>query len=74
MVVDFLIRGRIEPCPAPKWACNGLVVHEKEQGKWRLVVDCRQLNEPTLPDAHHLPLIETCWEVNRNTRFSLLST
>ena len=55
---DFLARGRIEPCPASEWASNGLVVPKKEKGKWCLVVDYRQLNEATLPDAHPLPLIE----------------
>ena len=40
---------------------------EKQKGKWRLVVDYRQLNEATLPDAHTLPR-------NPNTRFSLFWT
>ena len=34
----------------------------KEKGKWRLVVDYRQLNEATLPDAHSLPLIDNMFE------------
>ena len=58
IVEDFLDRGWIEPCPACEWASNGFVVPKKEKGKWRLVVDYRQLNEATLPDAHTLPLIE----------------
>ena len=59
---DFLARGWIEPCPASEWASNGFVVPKKEKGKWRLVVDYRQLNEATLPDAHPLPLIENMLE------------
>ena len=59
---DFLARCGIEPCPASEWASNGFVVPKKEKGKWRLVVDYRQLNEATLPDAHHLPLIENMLE------------
>ena len=55
---DFLARGWIEPCPASEWASNGFVVPKKEKGKWRLVVDYRQLNEATLPGAHPLQLIE----------------
>ena len=58
IVEDSLACGWIEPCPASKWAFNGFVVPKKEKGKWRLVVDYRQLNEGTLPDAHPLPLIE----------------
>ena len=62
IVEDFLTRGWIEPCPASKWASNGFVVPKKEKGKWRLVVDYRQLNEATLPDAHPLLLIENILE------------
>ena len=62
IVEDFLARGWIEPCPASEWASNGFVVPKKEKGKWRLVVDYRQLNEGTLPDAHPLPLIENMLE------------
>ena len=58
IVEDSLARGWIEPCPASKWASNSFVVPKKEKGKWRVVVDYRQLNEATLPDAHPLPLIE----------------
>ena len=62
IVEDFLARGWIEPCPASEWASNGFVVPKKERGKWRLVVDYRQLNEAALPDAHPLPLIENMLE------------
>ena len=62
IVEDLLARGWIEPCPASEWASNGFVVPKKEKGKWRLVVDYRQLNEATLPDAHPLPLIENMLE------------
>ena len=62
IVEDFLAQGWIEPCPASEWASNGFVVPKKEKGKWRLVVDYRQLNEATLPDAHPLPLIENMLE------------
>ena len=58
IVEDFLARSRIELCPAAEWATNGFVVPKKKKLKWRLVVDYRQLNEATLPDAHPLPLIE----------------
>ena len=61
-VEDVLARGWIEPCPASERASNGVVVPKKEKGKWRLVVDYRQLNEATLPDAHPLPLIENMLE------------
>ena len=59
---DFLARGWIEPCPASEWASNGFVVPKREKGKWRLVVDYRQLNEATLPDALPLPLMENMLE------------
>ena len=62
MMGDFLACAWIEPCPASEWASNGFVVPKKEKGKWRLVVDYRQLNEATLPDAHPLPLIENMLE------------
>ena len=58
IVEDLLARGCIEPCPASEWASNRFVVPMKEQGKWRLVLDYRQLNEATLQDAQPLPLIE----------------
>ena len=51
-----------EPCPCSQWASNGFVVPKKEKGEWRLVVDYRQLNQATLPDAHPLPLIENMLE------------
>ena len=57
-----LARGCIEPCPASEWASNGFVMPKEEKGKWRLVVDYRQLKEATLPDAHPLPLIENMLE------------
>ena len=41
---------------------NGFVVIKKEKAKWRLVVDYRQINEATLPDAHTLPLTENMLE------------
>ena len=59
---EHLTRSGIETCPVSKWASNGLIVRKKEKGKWRLVVDDRQLNEATLPDAHPLPLIENMLE------------
>ena len=74
IVEDILARGWIEPCPASEWASNGFVVPKKEKGKWRLVVDYRQLNDATLPDAHPLPSLKTRWKINPNTRFSLLPT
>ena len=58
IVEELLARGWIEPCPASEWASNGFVVPKKEKGKWRLVVDHRQLNEATLPDAHAIRLTE----------------
>ena len=62
IVEDVLARGWIEPCPASEWASNSFVVPRIERGKWRLVVDYRQLNYATLPDAHSLPLIENMLE------------
>ena len=59
---DFLARGGIQPCPASEWASNGFVVPKKEEGKRRHVVDHRQFNEATLPNAHCLPLIENMLE------------
>ena len=59
---DVLSRGSIEPCPASDLASNGFVVPKKEKGNWRLVVEYRQLNEATLPNAHPLPLIENMLE------------
>ena len=60
IVEDCLARGWIEPCPASEWASN--VVSKKEKGKWCLVVDYRQRNEATLPDANTLALIENMLE------------
>ena len=62
IVEDFLARGRIEPYPASKWASDGFVLPKQEKGKWRLVVDYRQLNEATLLNAHPLPFIENTLE------------
>ena len=62
IVENFLARGWIEPSPAYEWASNYFVVPKKEKKKWGLVVDYRQLNEATLPDAHPLPLIENMLE------------
>ena len=55
-------RGWTERCTASERSSNGFVVPKKEKGKWRLVVDYRQLNEATLPVAHPLPLIENMLE------------
>ena len=62
IVEDFLARGWIEPCPASEWASDGFVVPKKEKGERRLLVDYRQLNEATKPDAHPLPLIDNMLE------------
>ena len=59
---DFLARGWIKPCLASEWVSNSFVVPKKEKGKWRLVVEYRQLNEATLPYAHRLPLFESMFE------------
>ena len=45
---------------ASEWAFNSFVVPKKEKGKWCLIVDCRQLNEATLPDGDPLPLMTLC--------------
>ena len=55
IVENVLARGWIEPCPASEWASNGFVVQKKEKRKLCLIVDYRQLNEATLPDAHPPP-------------------
>ena len=68
MVEDPLARGWIEPCPASEWASNGFVVPKKEKGKCRLVVDYRQLNEATLPNAQPLPLKENMLEKSIQTQ------
>ena len=62
IVKDVLACCWIEPCPASEWASNGFIVPKKEKWKWGLVVDHRQLNEATSPDAHPLPLIENVVE------------
>ena len=62
IVEDLLALCWIEPRPASEWASNGFIVPKKEKGKWRLVVDYRQLNEATLPNAQPLPLIENMLE------------
>ena len=58
IVEECLFRGWIEPCPASDWASNAFIVPKKEKGKWRLVMDYRQLKEATLPNVQPLPLIE----------------
>ena len=62
MVDDVLARGWIELCPASQWALNGFIVPKKEKGKLRLVLDHRQRNDASLPDAHPLALIENMFE------------
>ena len=72
IVEDFLARGWIEPFPPSERASHGFVVPKKEKGKWRLVVDYRQLNEATLPDAHPLPLIENMLENQSKHKISTI--
>ena len=74
IVEDVLARGWIGPCPASEWASNGFVVPKKEEGKWRLVVDYRQLNETSLPDAHPLLFIGNMLENQSKHKILLLWT
>ena len=66
IVEYFSARRWIEPCPASEWASNGFVVPKKEKGRWRLVVDYRQLDEATMLEAQPLRIIESLLENQSN--------
>ena len=63
----------IEPADAgAEWASPAFPVPKKSQGKFRLVVDYRELNEATIRDVFHLPLIDSILE--RQGHGSLVSS
>ena len=67
LLAEFIERGWIEPCDS-EWASPAFIVPKEEKGEWRLVVDCRGLNEQTEHDLYSLPLIDTILQKQQNKR------
>ena len=57
MLNECIERGWIEPCSS-EWTSPCFVFPKKVAGKWRLVVDYRDLNSESEHDASSLPLID----------------
>ena len=58
LLKEFIERGGIEPSDS-EWASPAFIVPKKEKGKWRLVVDYRELYEQTEHNSYSLPLFDT---------------
>ena len=67
LLAEFIERGWIEPSDS-EWASTDFIVPRKEKGKWRLVVDYRDLNEQTGHDPYSLPLIDTILQKQQKKR------
>ena len=67
LLAEFIERGWIEPSDS-EWASPAFIVPKKEKGEWRLVVDCRGLNEQTKHDSYSLPLIDTILQKQQKKR------
>ena len=63
LLEEFKRLGWIEPADAgAEWASPAFPVPKKSQGKFRLVVDYRELNKATIRDVFPLPLIDSILE------------
>ena len=67
LLAEFIERGWIEPSDS-EWASPGFILPKKEKGEWRLVVDCRGLNEQTEHDSYSLPLMDTILQKQQKKR------
>ena len=54
--MELIECGWFEPSDS-EWAIPALILRKKEKGEWRLVVDCRGLNEQTEQDSYSILLI-----------------
>lgn len=64
---DLLAADQIEPSNSPYSA--PIVLVQKKQGKWRLCVDFRQLNEHSIRDAYPLPRINHILDKLRGAKY-----
>ena len=70
-IIKLLEKGLIVPSHSP-WSFPVLLV-QKKNGKWRMCIDYRKLNEITIKDSYALPFIdELIYSVNGATVFSAL--
>ena len=67
LLAEFIERGWIEPSDS-ECASPAFIVPKKEKGEWRLVVDCRGLNEQTEHDSYSLPLIDSILQKQQKKR------
>ena len=67
LLTEFTERGWIEPSDS-EWDSPAFIVHRKEKGEWRLVLDYRGLNEQTEHDSYSLPLIDTVLQKQQKKR------
>ena len=67
LLAEFIERGWIEPSDS-EWASPAFIVHRKEKGEWRLVVDYRGLNEQIEHDSYSLRLIDTILQKQQKKR------
>lgn len=66
-VDEMLKSGVIEPSKSP-W-CSPILLLKKPDGRYRFVVDFRQLNKVTERDAYPLPFVSATLDKLRNARF-----
>ena len=67
----FIERGWIKPSDS-EWASPAFIMPKKEKGEWRLVVDCRGLNEQTEHHLYSLPLIDTILKKQQKERIFMV--
>ena len=66
-IIKLLNHGLIEPSHSP-WSFPVILVRKKN-GKWRMCVDYRRLNQITIKDAYALPFIDELLESVHGARF-----
>ena len=67
LLAEVIERGCIELSDS-EWVSPAFIMPKKEKGEWRLVVDCRGLNEQTEPDSYSRPLIDTILQKQQKKR------
>ena len=71
LLAEFIERGWIEPSDS-EWASPAFFVPRKAKSEWRLVVDCRGLNDRTEHDSYSLPLIDTILQKQQKKRIFMV--
>jgi hypothetical protein len=68
VIEKMLEAGFIRPCRYDEWI-SSIVPVQKNDGRWRVYVDIRDLNRATLKDEYPVPIAEMLFNAVSATRF-----